>query len=108
MSGTGTGSTQQTINFGPIPVQPANSTFVLTATASSGLPVSFTSTTPAICSVSGSTASLLAVGSCIIQANQTGNPVYAAAPTVAQTFAVSLAAQTITFAAIPAQAINTR
>jgi DNA-binding beta-propeller fold protein YncE len=107
LSGIGTGSTQQTIIFGPIPAQTANSTFALTATASSGLPVSLISTTPAICTVLGSTASLVSAGICTIQASQMGSPVYAAAPTVTQSFAVNLKAQTITFDAIPTQAINT-
>ncbi|MGA9669514.1 MAG: choice-of-anchor D domain-containing protein [Terracidiphilus sp.] len=107
LSGTGTGSTQQTITFGPIPAQPASSTLGLSATASSGLPVSLTSTTPAICTVSGSVASLLAAGICTIQASQPGTTVYAAAPPVTQSFTVSPLTQTIAFAAIQAQAINT-
>ena len=107
LSGTGTGSTQQTITFGAIPAQSLNSTIALTATASSQLPVSFTSTTPAICTVSGLTARLLAVGTCTIQANQVGSGVYAAAPVVTQSFTVNLLAQTIAFGAIPAQAANT-
>jgi len=107
LSGTGTGSTQQTIDFGLISAQSVDSTLALTVTASSGLPVSLTSITPAICTVSGSTASLLAAGTCTIQASQAGNPVYAAAPAVAQSFTVNLLAQTITFSAIPAQIIST-
>ncbi|MGA9671054.1 MAG: choice-of-anchor D domain-containing protein, partial [Terracidiphilus sp.] len=106
LSGVGIGSTQQTITFGAIPAQAANSTLSLAATASSGLPVVFTSTTPSICTVSGSTDSLLAAGTCAIQANQAGSPVYAAAPTVTQNFTVNLTAQTITFGSIPVQAIN--
>ncbi|MGA2890184.1 MAG: choice-of-anchor D domain-containing protein [Terracidiphilus sp.] len=107
LSGIGTGNTQQSITFGLIPAQATNSILGLTATASSGLPVSFTSTTPAICTVTGSTASLLVAGTCTIQANQAGNPVYAAAAMVTQSFAVNLTAQTITFVTIPAQALNT-
>jgi sugar lactone lactonase YvrE len=107
LNGTGTGNTPQSITFAAIPAQAANSTFALTATASSGLLVSFTSTTPVICTVSGSTASLLATGTCTLQANQGGSAVYAAAPAVAQSFPVNLQAQTITFGAIPAQAVNT-
>jgi streptogramin lyase len=106
LSGIGTGSTQQTITFGAIPAQNANSTFALTATASSGLPVSFTSTTPTICTVSLSTASLLAPGTCTIQTNQGGSSVYAAAPVVTQSFTVNLALQTITFGAISTQSVN--
>ena len=107
LSGTGTGSTPQTITFASIPAQYINSTLTTSATASSGLAVSFTSTTPAICTVSGASVSMVGAGTCIIQANQWGSTVYAAAPTVTQSFAVNLQPQTITFAAIPTQAFNT-
>ena len=98
---------QQTIAFGTIPAQSVNSTLVLTATASSGLTVSFTSTTPAICKISGSTASLLTAGTCTIQASQAGSSVYGAAPTATQSFAVNPLSQTITFTTISPQAVNT-
>jgi cytochrome c oxidase assembly protein Cox11 len=72
----------------------------LTATASSGLPVTYTSLTLTVCTVSGSTASLLIEGTCYLHASQAGNAVYAEAPTATQNFAVSLAPQSITFPAI--------
>jgi streptogramin lyase len=99
LSGTGMpqGTTQQTISFGAISAQTANSTLALTASASSGLPVTYISTTPSICTISGPTASLFAGGTCTIQANQAGNSVYAVAPTVTQSFTVNLVAQTIDF-----------
>ncbi len=87
----------QTITFPAIGSQLANTQVALGATASSGLAVSYTSLTPSVCTVSGSTASLIAAGTCSIQAAQAGNGVYTAAPTVKQSFAVSLPAQTITF-----------
>jgi hypothetical protein len=71
-----------------------------TATASSGLPITYTSMTPTICTVSGSTVSLLIGGVCYLHASQAGNAVYSAAPTILQDFAVSLAPQTINFPAI--------
>jgi hypothetical protein len=61
----------------------------LAATASSGLAVSFTSSTPSICTVSGSTVSLLATGTCTIAADQTGNGSYSAATTVSHSFQVT-------------------
>lgn len=106
LSGTGTGSTQQTITFSPISPQFAGSFLSLVATASSGLPVSFVSATPSICSVSGLSASLMTAGTCTIQANQPGSPVYAPALAVAQSFTVTLLPQTITFAPISNQIIN--
>jgi kumamolisin len=91
----------QTITFPAITgTQPAASTIPLTATASSGLTVAFASTTPAICTVSGATASLLKEGTCGVDASQAGNAAYSVAPTVGQSFKVGLGPQTITFPAI--------
>jgi hypothetical protein len=61
----------------------------LSATASSGLTVSFISTTTSVCTVSGTTASFLASGTCIIDANQAGDSTYAAATMVPQSFIVN-------------------
>ena len=83
--------------------QYAASTLPLTATASSGLAVAFASTTPAVCTVAGTTASLLTSGTCILQATQAGNADYSAAPQVQQNVVVHLAAQTITFPTIASQ-----
>jgi hypothetical protein len=78
----------------------------LTATASSGLPVSLATQTASVCSVSGASVKLLAIGTCSIQATQTGNSTYAGAAAVTQSFAVQGEPQTITFAAIPSQTIS--
>jgi hypothetical protein len=92
---------QQSITFPAITgTQYALSKVTLTATAISGLAVTYTSTTPTVCTVSGSTASLLAPGTCVLHANQAGNTLYAAASMVAQSFSVHLISQTITFPAI--------
>jgi Pro-kumamolisin, activation domain/Bacterial Ig-like domain (group 3) len=93
----------QTIDFGAITSQPALSTLTLTATASSGLTVSYTSLTTSVCTVTGNTASLVESGTCTIQASQPGNDIYLAAPKVNQTFTVTHLAQTIDFAAIASQ-----
>ncbi len=92
----------QTITFPPIGSQVAGTSFALQATASSGLPVSFTPQTPSICSVTGNTttgftANLLVAGTCGIYANQAGNTTYAAAPQAGHAFLVTLHPQTITF-----------
>lgn len=61
-----------------------------TATAGSGLPVSFTSSTTGVCTVtSGGVLTFVTAGSCIIDADQVGNTVWTAATTVAQTFTVN-------------------
>jgi uncharacterized protein (TIGR03437 family) len=56
-----------------------NATVPLNATASSGLPVSFASNTPAVCSVSVAEAAIVGVGECYITASQPGDATYAAA-----------------------------
>ena len=73
-------------------------TFALSATSTSGLTVSFASTTPSVCTVSGTTATLVAPGTCTIQATQTGNSSYAAATLVSVNYTISKAAQTVTYA----------
>ena len=94
----------QTITFGALSDQVYGSAaFTVSATASSNLAVSFASTTLSICTVSGSTVTLLAVGSCAIQATQAGNTNYAAATPVSQSFNVTAAAQTITFGSLANQ-----
>jgi hypothetical protein len=91
----------QTINFPVIPSQIYGTDLALSATASSGLPVSFASTTTSICTVSGTTATMVSVGTCTIKASQAGNSDYLAAGSASRSFAVTKAAQTITFAALP-------
>jgi hypothetical protein len=78
----------------------------LTATASSGLAVSYASVTPLVCEVSGSTVNLVAGGNCGIVATQAGSRMYAAARPVGRNFAVTLATQTITFPAIGTQVVG--
>jgi len=95
------GAASQSITFGAAPTVMVGGTGMLSATASSGLPVGFSSTTPAFCSVSGSTVTGVAAGSCVVAANQAGNANYSAAPQVTRTIAVGPARQTITFGAAP-------
>jgi hypothetical protein len=101
----GTGLQQsQTITFGALSnLALGSAPFTLSATAASSLPVSFASTTTSVCTVSGTTATLVAVGMCTIQATQAGNASYSAATPVGQTFQVtqpSQTSQTITFGAL--------
>jgi uncharacterized repeat protein (TIGR03803 family) len=60
--------------------------FSVTATASSGLPVTFSAS--GSCSISENTVTLTAVGSCTIVASQSGNGSYLPAEDVARTFAI--------------------
>jgi hypothetical protein len=102
--------TQQTITFPAIAAQKVGTPVTLSATATSGLAVTYSSSTAAVCSVSGTTATFTAAGTCTLTASQSGNNVYAAAPSVSQSFTVStaaLTAQTITFPAIATQTVGT-
>jgi alpha-tubulin suppressor-like RCC1 family protein len=89
----------QTIGFGALPsVSMLLGPISVSATASSGLVVTFTSGTTGICTVAGTTVSFVIVGTCTIRANQSGNTNFNAAPQVAQSFTVTSgpAAQAIT------------
>ncbi len=87
----------QTIAFVPPGQQVVGTPLTLSATATSGLAVSFTSATPAVCTVTGSVASFLAPGTCTIDADQAGNSSYLPAPQVQQSFPV-VAAPSFTLA----------
>lgn len=87
---------QQTINFTQLATVNVNATFAPAGTATSTLPVTFTSITPTICS----TTTALAVGTCSIQFSQAGNNIYAPV-TATMNFGVGLNNQTITFAQLP-------
>ncbi|MDR2333950.1 MAG: IPTL-CTERM sorting domain-containing protein [Burkholderiaceae bacterium] len=85
----------QTINF-PAQTQAAQSvviggTFTIApaATASSGLPVTYSSLTPSVCTVSGTSVQVLGSGTCTIAAGQNGNSYFTAAEQVNQSVQVT-------------------
>jgi hypothetical protein len=82
----------QSITFGSIPAQVVGNKVSLSASATSGLAVSFASTTLSVCSVSGTTATMLEAGTCTIQATQAGNANYLAATPVSVSFTVTAGA----------------
>jgi hypothetical protein len=96
----GAGHKSQWITFGKPPDTPVGHPAVLTASASSGLPVSFSSATPAVCTVSGTTVTTLTAGTCTITATQGGSTTYAAARTAPRSFQVNPAAPAIPAALI--------
>ena len=83
----------QSINFPPIPDRKlSQSPLTVSATASSHLPVSFTTTTPTVCASGGPSGSKIVLhrtGQCTVVASQAGNGTYAPAPSVSRTFNVS-------------------
>ncbi len=62
------------------------------ASASSGLPVTFVSLTPAVCELRGGSVAPLAAGLCTIAAEQAGDAEYEPAPPAGQSYAVAAAA----------------
>jgi hypothetical protein len=95
-AGMASGTAQpQTITFGPIADRVyGDPAFDLDATASSGLPVNYSSTGP--CSVLGSSVTLTGAGSCTITAHQAGNGSYEPAPDVSRSFAIAKAPASMT------------
>ena len=90
----------QTIAFGSLPNQTYGSApFPVTATASSGLAVSYTAAGP--CTVSGNTVTLTGAGSCTLTANQPGNAIYAAAPPASQSFTIAREPENLTLSVSP-------
>ena len=87
----------QSITWSNPGTQVGGASLALNGTASSGFPVTYTSSTTSVCTVTGSTvtfAKVTAVSACTITATQPGdNLTFAAAIPLAQTFAVNLAGQ---------------
>jgi hypothetical protein len=85
----------QTINFGSLPNRfVTESPFTVNATVSSGLPLTFTSNTPAVCTLSAPTATsalvtLHTTGSCSITASRAADDTYNAATSVTRSFNVT-------------------
>lgn len=80
----------QTISFTSTPPSPAQlgGSYLVGAGSTSGLPVTFTSLTPATCSVSEASVTFGAIGTCTIAADQAGNAAFLPAPEVTQSFSV--------------------
>ena len=89
----------QTITFAnPGDQELPTGTVNLTATSDSGLAVTLTSTTLPVCTVAGTTLTLVDEGACTVVASQAGAGDYLAAADVTRSLTVSKATQTITFA----------
>jgi hypothetical protein len=93
-------SLQQTISSSLVMGQWANpiatSVFSITATASSGLPVTFSSSSPTVCTISGNALTPVAVGTCSYVVSQAGDSTYLAVD-ASKSFVVSGYPQSITF-----------
>lgn len=97
----------QTITFGTAPTIAVGGNGLVSATASSGLAVTFSSQTPSVCSVNNITVTGTAQGTCTIAANQVGDSTYNPAAQQTQSFTITAAvAPTVTTAAATAIASN--
>jgi subtilase family serine protease len=93
-------ATAQSITFGPLADRTfGDPPFVVSAVASSGLPVTFAAA--GACTVAGATVTLTGAGTCTVTASQPGGAGYSPAPSVEQTFAIARASQTIAFDPLP-------
>ena len=92
----GVAKSAQTITFSQPPaVTVGGGTSTLAATSSSSLVVAFASTTPSICTVSGTTLTPVAAGACHVDASQAGDATYDAATTVGRDITVNAAAPVV-------------
>lgn len=81
IKGAALGSQAQQLRFAPAPALTLDQEATVSATASSGLAVRYSSQTPAICTVDGGSGRVRALtpGACVISAQQSGNNQWAAA-----------------------------
>lgn len=77
------------------------------ASATSGLPVTLVSLTLPVCTTSGTTITPVSQGVCSIRATQAGNGTYSAASPITHTFSLTRATQTVTFAPVSTQSVET-
>jgi hypothetical protein len=90
----------QTITFAPLPDKAGGPPFKVSATSSSGLPVSYTAV--GSCTVSGDTVTLTRPGTCTITASQPGGADYFAAADVSQSFQVGASQEGSVGGTVPA------
>lgn len=101
----------QTLTFGAQSAQTfaAGGTFAINplATASSGLVATYSSLTTGVCTVSGTTVTMVSAGTCTVAANQGGDANYNAAAQVTADVTINPGPQVISFAALPARTLGT-
>lgn len=97
----------QTITFEPIPEKTfGDGLFSLSATATSGLAVTYNSSDASVATIAGSEVTIVGAGTATITASQSGDDDFHAASDVEQVLTVGKASQTITFEGIPAKSVG--
>ncbi|WP_277967746.1 autotransporter domain-containing protein [Sphingomonas echinoides] len=105
------GNASQTIAFtstAPVAAVIGGASYTPAATATSGLTVTFTidGASSGVCAIAGGAVSFSGAGTCRVNADQSGNASFSAAPQVQQSFVVAAASQTIAFTStVPAAAV---
>jgi uncharacterized protein (TIGR03437 family) len=90
MLGLPPGPSSQTIAFPSLPDMPFTANYAaLSATATSGLPVTFTVTSPSVCFPYDGFVDFISPGICSVTASQQGNTTYQAAPQITRSFRVN-------------------
>ncbi len=98
---------EQTISFGTLPYRTyTNPDFAISATASSGLPVSFKVVSGPVTLINNNTLRITGVGNVLIEATQAGDGNFHAAAPVQRTFTVGKAGQFLTFANLPNRSVG--
>lgn len=89
----------QRISFTSLPEAPTvgERAYLVSATATSGLSVAFSSTTPSVCTTSEANVNFVGGGTCTIEARQEGDEEWEPAPPAQQSFTVQKRAQTVRF-----------
>ena len=95
----------QTITFAALPNRTfGDPPFAVTATASSGLAVSFSAT--GSCAAEGNTITVTGAGGCSVTASQAGDANYLPAVDVTQAFSIGRAGQTLAFDPLPSRRLG--
>lgn len=90
-------SVDQTITFAPLPIKTSvDADFTLSATASSGLPVTYVSLDPSVATVSGNVVTIVGPGTVVIRASQPGDGTIGAAVDVDQVLTINPYDQRVT------------
>jgi len=92
----------QTITFNALPTKTyGDADFVLSASSTSGLSVSFSGDNPSVATIVSGNIHIMGAGTAVITASQAGNSLWNSAPDIPQTLTVNKANQTITFSVLP-------
>ena len=97
----------QTLAFGAAPSIVVGGTGAVSATGGpSTSPVTFSSTTSSVCTVSGTTVTGVTAGTCTIAANQAGDANYNAATQGTQSITIGKGGQTLSFGSAPSVVVG--